>query len=62
MGTVHAEDMVVQMNLLTDQGAGKGTVTIKDTQYGLLLVPELGGLTPGLHGFPCIRMLTAQQV
>ena len=45
--------MIVQMNLLTDQGAGKGigTVTIKDTHYGLLLIPELAGLTPGLHGF-----------
>jgi len=51
--SVYAEDMVVQMNLLTDQGAGNviGTVTIKDTQYGLLLVPALAGLTPGLHGF-----------
>jgi superoxide dismutase, Cu-Zn family len=53
LGSVYAEDMVVQMNLLNDQGVGKiiGTVTIKDTQYGLLLVPQLTGLTPGLHGF-----------
>jgi Cu-Zn family superoxide dismutase len=53
IGFVYADDMVVQMNLLTVQGAGKGigTVTIKDTQFGLLLVPELAGLTPGLHGF-----------
>jgi superoxide dismutase, Cu-Zn family len=52
-GVVFAEDVVVQMNLLTDQGAGKniGTITIKDTQYGLLLVPMLTDLTPGLHGF-----------
>jgi len=52
-GAVYAEDMVVQMNLLTDQGAGKnvGTITIKDTQYGLLLVPALTDLMPGLHGF-----------
>jgi Cu-Zn family superoxide dismutase len=52
-GSVYAEDMVVQMNLLSDQGAGKsiGTVTIKDTQFGLLLVPQLTDLTPGLHGF-----------
>lgn len=50
---VHAEDMVVQMSLLTDQGTGKsiGTLTVKDTQYGLLLTPLLSDLTPGLHGF-----------
>jgi Cu-Zn family superoxide dismutase len=36
-GFVYAEDMIVQMSLLTDQGAGKniGTITINDTQYGL---------------------------
>ncbi len=52
-GSVYAQDMVVQVNLLSDQGVGKniGTVTIKDTQYGLLLVPQLTDLTPGLHGF-----------
>jgi superoxide dismutase, Cu-Zn family len=53
IGSVYAEDMVAQMYLLNDQGAGKGigTVTIKITQYGLLFVPELSDLTPGLHGF-----------
>jgi superoxide dismutase, Cu-Zn family len=53
IGSAYAGDMVVQMNLLNDQGIGKsiGTVTIKDTQYGLLLVPQLTDLTPGLHGF-----------
>ena len=53
IGSVYAEDMVVQINLLNDQGAGKGigTVTIKDTQYGLLLAPDLTDLTPGIHGF-----------
>jgi len=52
-GFAYAEDMVVQMNILTDQGPGKsiGTITVKDTQYGLLLVPALTDLTPGLHGF-----------
>ena len=52
-GFVYAEDMVIQVSLLSDQGAGKniGTVTVKDTQYGLLLVPQLTDLAPGLHGF-----------
>ena len=51
-GSVLAADTVVQMNLLTDQSAGKsiGTITVKDTQFGLLLVPELADMTPGLHG------------
>jgi len=53
IGSAYAEDMVVQINLLNDQGVGKsiGTITIKDTQYGLLLVPQLTDLPPGLHGF-----------
>lgn len=52
-GSVYAEDLVVQMHLLTDQGMGKsiGTITVKDTPYELLLVPQLTDLTPGLHGF-----------
>jgi Cu-Zn family superoxide dismutase len=52
-GSVFAADTVVQMNLLTDQGAGKsiGTIAVKDTEYGLLLVPQLSDMTPGLHGF-----------
>ncbi len=52
-GPAFAEDMTVRMNLLTDHGVGKdiGTITVKDTQYGLLLVPHLAGLAPGIHGF-----------
>jgi Cu-Zn family superoxide dismutase len=47
------EEVVVQMNLLTKEGVGKqiGTVTLSDSQYGLLLTPKLEGLKPGLHGF-----------
>jgi Cu-Zn family superoxide dismutase len=47
------EEVVVQMNLLTKDGVGKkiGTVTLSDSQYGLLLTPNLEGLKPGLHGF-----------
>lgn len=28
-----------------------GTITAKQTRYGLLLVPNLRGLPPGIHGF-----------
>jgi Cu-Zn family superoxide dismutase len=53
VGLVYAADMTVSMDLLTDQGAGKsiGTVMVKDTQYGLLIIPNLSDLSPGLHGF-----------
>ncbi|MBI5741497.1 MAG: superoxide dismutase family protein [Nitrospirae bacterium] len=49
----HADEVVIRINLLNDQGVGKeiGTITATDTQYGLLLVPALSELTQGLHGF-----------
>jgi Cu-Zn family superoxide dismutase len=47
------QEMTVPMYLLTKEGTGKqiGTVTLKDTRYGLLLLPALSGLKPGIHGF-----------
>jgi Cu-Zn family superoxide dismutase len=52
-GAASAEQIVVQMNLISDQGAGAsiGTVTLTDTPKGLKLAPSLDGLTPGKHGF-----------
>ncbi len=52
-GTASADEIVVQMNLITDQGVGAeiGTVTLMDTPQGLKLVPSLSGLAPGVHGF-----------
>lgn len=52
-GSASAEQIVVQMNLITDQGVGAsiGTVTLTDTSQGLKLAPALSGLTPGNHGF-----------
>jgi len=48
-----AEEIVIQVYLVTDQGIGKniGTVTATDSQYGLILVPQLSDLSPGIHGF-----------
>ena len=52
-GSASAEQIVVQMNLISDQGIGAsiGSVTLTDTPQGLTLAPALGGLTPGNHGF-----------
>lgn len=46
-------DTTVEMHALTAEGTGDsvGTVVAKDTDYGLLLTPDLSGLEAGLHGF-----------
>ncbi len=46
-------DNGVPMNLVDENGVGKeiGKVTITESQYGVVLTPELTGLTPGMHGF-----------
>lgn len=43
----------VAMFKVAEKGIGVkvGTMTLKDTSYGLLLMPHLYDLTPGLHGF-----------
>ncbi len=48
-----ADEMVIPVHLVTEQGIGKniGTVTAADSQYGLLLIPQLSDLSPGIHGF-----------
>jgi Cu-Zn family superoxide dismutase len=50
---VSADETVVQMNFIDEQGIGKsiGTVTLSDTTTGLVLTPSLSGLKPGFHGF-----------
>jgi Cu-Zn family superoxide dismutase len=48
-----ASELQVKMNLLSDTGTGAqaGTVTITETQYGVVFTPAMTGLAPGLHGF-----------
>jgi Cu-Zn family superoxide dismutase len=48
-----AAEMHATMQVLSEPGAGKGvgTVSIAETQYGLVFAPSLAGLAPGLHGF-----------
>jgi Cu-Zn family superoxide dismutase len=52
-GTAFAAEIVVQMNLIDEQGVGKaiGTVTITEGPSGLVLTPALTDLPPGVHGF-----------
>ena len=48
-----ADSITIPMNLTDAAGLGRriGAVKAKDTPYGLLLTPNLTGLTPGIHGF-----------
>ena len=48
-----ANESVVTMNLVGASGVGVsiGTISLEDTQYGLLLTPNLEGLSAGAHGF-----------
>lgn len=52
-GFVFAEDITIKVNLVNDQGVGKeiGTITASDSKYGLVLIPQMSDLAPGLHGF-----------
>jgi superoxide dismutase, Cu-Zn family len=53
-----ADQITVQMNLVNEQGIGRdiGSVTAMDSRYGLILIPELKDLTPGIHGFHVHQM------
>jgi Cu-Zn family superoxide dismutase len=44
---------IVHVHLVNPDGIGRdiGTITIRDSGYGLILTPDLGDLTPGAHGF-----------
>jgi len=51
--TAHADETTVTVHLVNDKGVGKtvGSVRMADSQYGLVLYPDLSGLPPGPHGF-----------
>jgi Cu-Zn family superoxide dismutase len=53
MASIALADTTVSMNFTAEKGVGEpaGTVSISETRYGLLLTPDLHGLTPGPHGF-----------
>ncbi|MDV5140110.1 superoxide dismutase [Cu-Zn] SodC [Chimaeribacter arupi] len=52
-GAAQAASKDVTMNLVSAEGEAKpiGTITISETQYGLLFTPTLTSLPPGVHGF-----------
>lgn len=43
----------ITMMEVSKGGTGKtvGTITLKDTRYGLLITPHLQSIAPGIHGF-----------
>ena len=51
--TALAAEITTTLNLVEQTGIGTavGTVTATDTDYGLLLQPDLTNLPPGVHGF-----------
>lgn len=46
-------DVTVPVHLATDKGPGQeiGSVSLAESQYGLVLTPNLKDLPPGVHGF-----------
>ncbi len=48
-----AEEMLVKLNFTDAEGIGEevGIVKLEDTEYGLLITPQLKGLPQGVHGF-----------
>ncbi|SHF68733.1 superoxide dismutase, Cu-Zn family [Modicisalibacter ilicicola DSM 19980] len=44
---------IIEMHEVSAEGVGDsiGTIKVEDSEYGLLLTPELSGLEPGMHGF-----------
>jgi Cu-Zn family superoxide dismutase len=50
----HAADLKVSMHTITAEGVGDviGTIEFRDSSdFGLLIIPKLHGLSPGAHGF-----------
>jgi Cu-Zn family superoxide dismutase len=51
--SVFAADIIVPMNLISEQGIGKsiGTITVSEGPECLVFKPQLTDLPPGVHGF-----------
>jgi Cu-Zn family superoxide dismutase len=53
LSSMAAGSLTVTMNFVDENGIGAsaGTVTVTESNYGLVFTPELAGLPAGLHGF-----------
>lgn len=53
VGYAYGEEVVITMYEATKEGPGKriGTIKASDSVHGLILRPQLTGLSPGIHGF-----------
>lgn len=53
VSTVYAETLTIPVYMTAANGQGQsiGTVTVSDGMCGVLITPDLHGLTPGIHGF-----------
>ena len=51
--TARAESAKATITEISANGTGNnlGTVTFADSKWGLLITPDLSGLSPGVHGF-----------
>ena len=48
-----SDSMEIDIHAVSADGTGEtiGSITLEDTDHGLLLTPDLSGLEPGVHGF-----------
>lgn len=46
-----SDNIVINIYSIEKSKQSTGTVTAKDTSYGLLFIPDLKDLSPGIHGF-----------
>lgn len=48
-----AEEISIKIQMVDEQGVSQelGEINAKDTEYGLLLTPNLTNISPGIHGF-----------
>jgi Cu-Zn family superoxide dismutase len=51
--TARADTAKATVTAISASGTGTdvGTVTFEDTKWGMMVTPNLSGLTPGVHGF-----------
>jgi Cu-Zn family superoxide dismutase len=52
-GIAAADERMIRINLVNDHGIREeiGTITARDSAFGLMFIPQLHSLPPGIHGF-----------